>query len=391
MAIESDAHWQTSESGLLVPDRPESRSVKGSQHPVPANLGEDPMNRDRGKAPSEGGPIPSIGRPGELGVASPFDGNPGEQMNVLARAGLAEDTLALTAFEGENSNALADWLEEDAQRHCLIFWQSPIIAVARGMAAGLPPDEALAQWLERAEALMGAVRRSRRRTTLVESTLAQAHPALLGDRLNQRLALSLSIPPDSAGTIEEQDPVELLIAERTVVANTLAHRITQELEATSLPLGHGYNDLLPDPLTAWQGYRVHGKIGREETEQIKEENRKLRQEQQSLKRQLEEHQANESSARSSEQQELKEENDLLLQQLHHVQEELESYYLESREAQQKYQKAEDARRKLVRERNSATQRAEVLQKKIDSMRKSRSWRLTKPLRAGNFFRRKKAK
>ncbi len=349
------------------------------------------MDPDYGKAPSEGGPVPSIGRPEELGVASPFDENAVALKDHLSRIGLSGDAPTLHAVKGEDPQALSDWLEKYPQGHCLVFWRSPVAAVARAMAEGVAPDEALNQWLGQAETLMGAVRRNRRRTTLVESSMAQAHPGMLAERLAQRLALSLSTSSNITGPSEDLDPIETLIAERTVVTNALAHRIAQELEATALPLGAGKDDLLPDPLTAWQSHRTHEKVVRADYERVRSENRELRQERQALKRQLDEQEASSGSNQARDQLELKEENDLLLQQLHNVQEELESYYLESREHQQKYQKAESERKKLERECNSALQRAGMLQNKIDAMRKSRSWRLTKPLRAGNLLKRKKAK
>lgn len=319
------------------------------------------MNPDYGKAPSKGGPVPSIDRPERLGVASPFDGNSEALTDHLGRIGLPGDAPALDAIKGLDPRAVSDWLEAHPQGHCLIFWHSPVSAVARAMAEGLAPDEGLAQWLDRAEALMRAVRGNRRRTTLVESSLAQARPDRLVECLGQRLALSLTASPTTTGTSEELDPIEMLIAERAVVSNARAHRIDQELEATSLPLGTAKGDLLPDPMTAWQSHCGHGKGD------------------------------GGSHSNQADQLDLKEENDLLLQQLHNVQEELESYYLESRESQQKYQKAESERKKLERECNSALQRAGMLQNKIDAMRKSRSWRLTKPLRIGNLFKRKKSR
>jgi hypothetical protein len=384
-------HWQQSESGLLLPDRPEKVNKNNNTHHIPALYGEDAMNLNHNKAPSDGGPVPSIGRPGHLGIASPFGGDARAPMDTLARAGLSSASLPLHTIESENAEAVAGWLENNAQRHCVIFWQSPVTALAQAMAEGQAPDEALAEWTARAENVLVAVRKNRRRTTLIESTLGQANPGELIERLNQRLDLSLITPSNTANTPEEHDPVELLIAERAVVTNTQARRLAQELQATSLPLGQGDEDLLPDSLTAWHGYQQHGNTERAEAERLRAQNRELRQEQQKLKTQLDELKGKADLSQSGEYQDLKEENDLLLQQLHHVQEELESYYLGSRDIQQKYDKAEAERKKLERSCNAALQRAGMLQKKIDSMRASRSWRLTKPLRVGNFLKRKKAK
>lgn len=74
--------------------------------------------------------------------------------------------------------------------------------------------------------------------------------------------------------------------------------------------------------------------------------------------------------------ELKEENELLLLQLHQVQEELESYYLTNLDLEKKASKQS----KLEKENRVLQQRAQVLSQKIDNMRHSKSWKLTKPLR-----------
>jgi hypothetical protein len=347
------------------------------------------MNPDHGNSPSEDGPIPSVGRPGQLGVSSPFDGDADARIDMLTRAGLSSATVPTHALGGEDPDAAANWLEEGEQRHCLIFWHSPVTVLARAMAEGLGPDDALAQWQPRAEGVLAAIRRNRRRFTLVETSLACAHPDLLVERLNQRLALALTPPGHASGALEDHDPVELLIAERAVRSSAQAHRLVQELRATSLPLTQWHDDVLPDALTAWQRYGECSKAGLADSERLREENRKLRDKQQALQQQLEQREQSTSPEQSSAYEDLQEENELLLQQLHHVQEELESYYLESRDIQQKYEKAESQRKKFERDYNTALQRAGMLQKKIDAMRASRSWRITKPLRAGNLFKRKK--
>ena len=313
--------------------------------------------------------LPSLGRPDQLGVANLFGSDDGALMDILARAGLSNGPEGLHTIKGEKAAAVVDWLEDKPQRHCLILWQSPVTALAQAMAEGQAPDEALAEWTARAENVLAAVRKDRRRITLLESTLAQANPGALIERLNQRLDLSLAMPTHNPGTHEEHDPVELLIAERAVVTNTQARRLAQELQATSLPLGQGDEDLLPDSLTAWHGYQQHGNTERAEAERLRAQNRELRQEQQQLKTQLDELKGKADLSQSGEYQDLEEENDLLLQQLHHVQEELEAYYLRSIEAQQDSKQVSQLKR-----------RNQLLQRRVDYMENSRSWKITRPMR-----------
>ena len=141
---------------------------------------------------------------------------------------------------------------------------------------------------------------------------------------------------------------------------------------------------MPDPLAAWQAY--HDQNLKNENERLQNDLKHL---QEQLNNQREQAQKQKESEQTRELADLKEENELLLQQLHHVQEELEAYYLDGRDWDQKYHKAEAARKKLEKDYNSALQRANALQQRIEKMRASRSWRITRPLRAGNIFKRKK--
>ena len=345
------------------------------------------MNPTFGEPSSELGAVPTVPRPGHLGAFAALGADATALIDLLGQAGASGMNERLQIIEGETPHALADWLNlvQHTDAHALVFWQAPAITLANAMAREQPPNEALAQWVGQAEQFLGVVRRNRRRITLVETTLAQSEPDAFIERLSERLALSWATPVELDARPQEHDPVDILIAERAVTSSTRARRLVQELQATSLPIAPD-EYLLPDPLTAWQAY--HDQKLKKENERLQND---LKQLQEKLKccNQREEAQKQKESQQTRELADLNEENELLLQQLHHVQEELEAYYLDGRDWDQKYHKAEAARKKLEKHYNSAIQRANVLQQRIEKMRASRSWRITKPLRAGNIFKRKK--
>ena len=361
------------------------------------------MNPIHPDIPSAGAPIPAVARPRLLYMAGPPEMHMEPMIQLLERAGIAHQSAASEPhslhWQPVTNDELQDItprLSERADAHLLLFYRAPAVVLAEAMGNGRPPDEALAVWLESIESMLAIVRQNRRRTTLVEVTLAQQEPARLIDRLNQRLALSLSKSEgDSGWPPQELDPVHLLIAHNAVLANTQARRLASELQATALPIADE-SSLLPESLNAWETYSRRVTEIESEHQRLLYQNNRLKKQLGDAESELKNAQArlNEAASRPVQTdglKELKEENELLLQQLHHVQEELESYYLDGRDIQQKYEKAEAERKKLERDYNTALQRARMLQQRIDAMRASRSWRLTKPLRAGNIFKRSKKK
>lgn len=313
------------------------------------------MKLDQDVTSADDEPLPCIGPLDQLGLASPFDGRPGLCIDLLVSAGLSTTIEGLHRVDGKGLEVVRAWLDNGAERHCLIFWRVPCVAIAYGMKEGIAPDQALAQWKTIAKQLSVLIRRNRHRITLAETTQAELKPGMLAMRLNQRFDLGLTRPEAPAAVPMDQGVIEVLIARSAVLADKQVRRLAAKLQEVSLPLAPNYHDLLPHPRDAW--------------------------------RQLEEMKSSQKARVSIANQDLQEENELLVQQLHEVQEELEFYYLECTKFHQKYERAEAERKKLERDRNAALKQCEVLQKRIDAMRASRSWRITKPLRAGNLLNR----
>jgi hypothetical protein len=362
----TEAGWRETETGLLLPSKPKPRNQKIR----PADSIESTMNPTHPDTPSEGASIPAVATPGTLYLSGPPDVGIESLIQLLQEAGLdnqaadaKQSAIRWQALSGSELLSNPSRIQEAPNAHLLLFFQSPETVLARAMDEGRSPDEALSEWLETAESTLALIRQNRRRITLVEMTLALQNPNNLIERLNQRLSLALTSQGyQNNWPVSSLDPIHLLIAHNAVTTHTQARRLASELQATAIPIGQ-YESLLPDALSAWDGYR--SKVTGPESEQKEKSSEEFK--------------------------DLQEENELLLLQLHHVQEELESYYLDGRDIQQKYEKAESERKKLERDHNTALQRARMLQQRIDAMRASRSWRITKPLRVGNIFKRSKKK
>lgn len=346
---------------------------------------------------AENAPTPAIARPGVLYVAAP----PGEDVRsltqILEQAGLSQKNtesgqlpLQWQMLANSDPQSIAGQLQASADAHLLLFYRAATPVLAEAMGQGRPPDEPLQEWLAQAESILGMIRQNRRRVTLVEITLAQQDPAAFVERLGQRLSLPLKTPmSESAWGAADQDAIYRLIAHTAVMNNTKARRAAAELQATALPVGME-ESLLPEALNAWQVYYQRTDEVERQQKQANEKNEQLSVQLERMKKALEKAQA--EPRQSGDLEELKEENELLLLQLHQVQEELESYYLEGRDLGSNYQQLEAQNNKLEKEHRVLKQRAEVLQQKIDNMRKSSSWRLTKPLRGfSKMFKRSRNK
>lgn len=318
--------------------------------------------------------LPSLGRPSRLGIAGPPGVDIDSLIQQLRQAGLqgtAEAQEGMTGYDLVKYTTPADlsaWLKKHGGAHILLCWQAPVSVLSQAMASGSTPEDALDAWVERNEALLAVIRQHRRRFTLVEMTLAEVNTAQLANRLNQRLSLALATPTAAPQVAPSQeDPVHALIAHRAVIGNTRAKKLAAELQVTSVPVGLE-ETLLPEAVVAWQAYNEAMEQRQREIERFKQKCQQLEAQRNTV---LEPDPDLESAKHKLESlnKDLQEENDLLLQQLHHVQEELEAYYLKSIEAKQGSKQVSKLKRQNA-----------LLQRRVDYMENSRSWKITRPMR-----------
>lgn len=127
---------------------------------------------------------------------------------------------------------------EDTDQKVLVVLVQPVETLARRLDAGLSCDNALSEWTAEAEALLAAARRRRRQLVLVDArALLSNDPKLLGEvdfkrRSKTQPAASPTLPDSSY----------LVLAETLLRRDEVATRLLQELEV----LRRGPHELLPN-------------------------------------------------------------------------------------------------------------------------------------------------
>lgn len=276
--------------------------------------------------------------------------------------------IALESVPASDVSRVVERLEHDSGIHLLVFYLSAPDYVSAAIDNGQAPSEALAQWLVEVETLVSAIRRIRRRVSVIDHAMALAAPSEMVAHLNERLGLALSSAAtvdDAAAAAGEAGPLQRMIAAYAVQNDHSARRMQSELAAMTLPI-HDGNAHVPSADQAWSS------LGSVQTEPRAKPGQ--------FAREGEDPESKRDRA-VKERDELKEENDLLLRNLHQVQEELESFYLEGGELEKKLRKTSTEKQRAEKKLRDVEFRLTTKDRKIEAMRRSLSWRLTKPLRA----------
>lgn len=355
--------------------------------------------------------VPRVELPEKLGIFVPSDEDSTPVLKMLVAAGFSPDesagrTPVLLDAGAENIEALSDWLEQNPEGHALMLFNAPVPTLAWQMADAVAPGDAIAQWRQHAEQVLGVVRHNRRRMTLIALEAAQADPGAFIDLLGDRFGLALKRPVDTGDAGDDPGAVFRMMAENAVWQSPDVRNLAAELEANALPMPPSHGQMLPAVEEVYSEFNTL-KRTRARKEQLEEENELLLQQLHQVQEELETtFQKNRDlsgklealekeksvSAQSSEQltelqtefeqvkrqsgdrvKDLEEENELLLQQLHHVQEELESYFLENRDLRSKLEGAQNRQQQLEVELNNANNA-------LAAVYASGSWRVAAPLR-----------
>ncbi|WP_347331334.1 hypothetical protein [Marinimicrobium locisalis] len=220
-----------------------------------------------------------------------------------------------TAHDLTNSDPTGPWL---------LLHTRPEYAVAHAIDEGHTPESALQQWQTEADQLLKFFRAHRARTAMVDARAAAAHPAELVEWLAQNHSAFFELAQHYVGTVESParpSELSLLLATQLVAQTPALTPLLTHLEAASIPLGD-------------QHYHAPSLDIYSANEQLNSAISAPRSKQETLRRQLEEHQKRLTelqTARAHTEEALKSENDLLIAQLHKVQEELEAYYHKHRD------------------------------------------------------------
>lgn len=302
-------------------------------------------------------------------------------MNAWLEAVRADDAW----WHGEAIQELGEarrTLEENENAYAVVCYDDPVISLARTIGDGRAPSEALATWKARTQDLLDLYLAQYRRTVLVEAESFYARPEQLAGELASKSGIAFAL--NDLAAIERAadgkgdaavDPVDFLLA-RQALSHPAAMLLVQELEVSSLHFLER-----EDPLE---------RLDRMQAARLRLEGAEIERVRAGID-------------------ELMDENRLLLEQLHRTQEELEPLLWERDSRAVEFEEMRNAMKrkneKLVR--FSATQRAlkaefaenvkrgrrlreensrlaselTRLSEQLDAVRKSRSWRLTAPLRA----------
>jgi septal ring factor EnvC (AmiA/AmiB activator) len=296
-------------------------------------------------------------------------------MSLLERAneaGSPSERIGLEAVRGADLSGIAEQIGRDSGLHLLVFYRSAPEYVASAMEKGQAPSKALGQWTLEAESLVAAIRRIRRRVSVIEHAPAMAAPSEVIAHLNQRLGLALSsgVTGDGAA-VSQAGPLQRMIAAYAVQSEPAARRLQSELAAMALPV-HAGSEAIPSADQAWSALTSTQSAPRQASDQLAREKDEIESNRQRV--------LQERDKLKHERNELKEENDLLLRNLHQVQEELESFYLEGGELEKKLRKTSTEKQRAEKKLRDVEFRLTTKDRKIEAMRRSLSWRLTKPLR-----------
>jgi len=308
----------------------------------------------------------------------------------------------------------------------LYTYARPEYAVAQAMADGAAPEDALREWQAAINKMLAEFRPKRRHSLLVEATSALRHAGapLPGQPTHTPAAGAKAL--ETTGGIS---PIHLALATLAVYQTSDIRYLLGELAASTAPLPgwdkppqldlqliqqslrttrQAYDALETELATTQAQLKEHQEENellllqlhqvqeelettyQQASERLKKVERLTRDletakaERSQLERQTTEQRTaleTELATTQTQLEDHQEENELLLLQLHQVQEELEHYYLRNleleEETKRKQAKESTTKRKKEKEQQDSIQR---LERRIDLIEHSTSWRLTAPLR-----------
>ncbi|MFU8832795.1 MAG: hypothetical protein ACNA7J_11670 [Wenzhouxiangella sp.] len=304
--------------------------------------------------------IPRVDTPSRLVVATAPDHQREAVLNILVEAGFAREgednpNRLPQLFDApwlSNLDAIRDWLANNADAHLLLLFNGPVMMIARSMADGVAPAEALERWRNDVEDVLAVVRRNRRRLTLLPLDQALESPETFTKILGERFGVKLRTPVSTAQTVEAPRAMFRIMAENTIWQSVEARNLAAELDVNALPISPPANQTLSAVDEAYRQFMESEMVtALSQQQHTSAQPGESEQELQALR--------DEKKPTEARIQDLEEENELLLQQLHHVQEELESYYLNG---------------------VGTSHELEEARATIEAICNSKSWKITRPLR-----------
>ncbi len=254
----------------------------------------------------------------------------------------------------------------------LLLCDEPAAGLGRLMASGMPPETALAEWMEQTAEILALHRPNRRRVHLVEIRAALRDPTLLP-------AWPDAVPsPFATDDSKDPDPVLRLLARYCLEQDGRARPLAAEM--TAAMAGAGPGDI--DPASVFSTYRniceqngsAREDIARKEREiqLLKEQNRASHEEMELLQKK--------ASAMREELALLERERDRLRHRIGSKDDVLTAAERQIDLLRRDLAGMVRTHKDLHERKERLAQLADMLDKRVRQMENSRSWRLTAPLR-----------
>lgn len=293
------------------------------------------------------------------------------------------------------------FLQRDPACYVVICFDSPDYRIANDIGLGRMPSQALANWKNWAESLLELYRDNYHRMTLVSYAGLYHETKTLCEQLTSRSGIALGKVPVQAPAQLPLEPYEqqqltthLLLAQQAM-AEPSTQRLVSELEVSTLALLQGESSLdrldrifeqhqqLLTTMPKFTAADYEEKATKVEC--LETEKKKWLQEKKLLQKAVEEGSLDGKSKEKLE--DLQHENDMIIRQLHNTQEELEQYILGKKGGGEKLKNLEQVVKQKNEKLHAFSQKNKQLTEKLKqtrqelaSIRKSKSWKITAPLR-----------
>ncbi|MFN3954292.1 MAG: hypothetical protein ACK4LQ_07535 [Pararhodobacter sp.] len=184
------------------------------------------MTRIDGKAPGRVAPGKAVGPLTQLRVVMADGDRLPAQLEALIATARPAIGLRL-------EQALDAALASDAAAPVLVLLGAPRASLRGALALGVRPADALEGWIERTAALLGVCRKARRRVVLCEIDAFAVDPAAMAAPLAARLGvvLSAALPPLAPAPADAAQDLLDMLAAGLLAAEPRATALLDEIEA----------------------------------------------------------------------------------------------------------------------------------------------------------------
>ncbi len=228
-------------------------------------------------------------------------------------------------------------LEAAPEARLLVLHQGPLSALSQAMKQGIPPSVALAQWGAIAQEILDLIRRHRHQVLVLEANAVSRH----ADAVCELLGLPDGVLDATEDAQPHEEAVLNLLAAQTLLTDLTAQGLADELEASTTDLSRGSDPVWVDADALFHDYRAAQDADRGTADALREELQKQEVHAAKLQKQIDAHlvaqRAAEDRATAQEKalKETESKNVLLLEQVSVMQHEMEHLLTQREQLQQR--------------------------------------------------------